>query len=400
MLSMGIWPILFWLCLAWLAYTYALYPVCLFVASGWKQLWADSAMALGAAERRRGEAAAADLPEVSLIMAAHNEAAAIPAKLGNLARLRYPADKIEFILVSDGSADGTARLLAEWGDPRARCLVLPERRGKAAALNAAVAAARFPVLVFCDAATLLEPEAVRRMARHFADPGVGLVCGALHFRHSQEARRTEGVYWRYEVLLRAMEARLGATQTPSGALYALRRAAWRPLPASALLDDLLALWTARRLGYRVLQDSGARGEEQAAGSVGAEFTRRVRIAAGSFRALPACWGFRMGWATRWAFVSHKLMRWLAPWFALGWLASSLALAGRPGYRAALGLEAILLAWAAAGALFRRWMARVPGGLTAYFLVAMNLALAAGLCRCLAGWAGWARAGTVHWESAQ
>lgn len=391
--------VIFWFCLAWLIYAYVLYPVCLFIASGWQQLWADAGVALGAADRRRAGGEDADLPGLSVVMAAHNEAAVLAAKLENLAGLRYPPERIEFIVVSDGSTDGTARLISEWAEPRARRLVLPERRGKAAALNAGVEAAQFPILMFCDAATMLEPEAAQRLARHFADPRVGVVCGALRFRQTPEARHTEGVYWRYEMLLRAMEARLGATQTPSGALYALRRAAFRPLPSGALLDDLVLLWTARRLGYRVAQDASARGEEQAAGSVAAEFTRRVRIAVGSFRALPACWGFRMGAATRWAFISHKLMRWLAPWFAMGWVAASLALAARPGYRWALAIEAAVFLWAGAGALFRRTLARVPGGLAAYFLVAMNLALAAGLCRWVADRAGIKRAGMVHWESA-
>lgn len=391
--------VIFWFSLAWLVYAYVLYPVCLFIASGWKQLWADTGVALGAADRRRAEGEDADLPGLSVVMAAHNEACILAAKLDNLAQLRYPPERIEFILVSDGSTDGTARLISQWTEPRARCLVLPERQGKAAALNAGVAAAQFSILLFCDAATMLEPEAARRLARHFADPRVGVVCGTLRFRQSPEARHTEGAYWRYEMLLRAMEARLGATQTPSGALYALRRTAFQPLPAGALLDDLLLLWTARRRGYRVVQDASARGEERAAGSVAGEFTRRVRIAVGSFRALPACWGFRMGAATRWAFISHKLMRWLVPWFALGCFASSLALAARPGYRWALGIEVAVLVWAGAGALFRRVLARMPGALAAYFLVAMNLALAAGLCRWAAERAGITRARLVHWESA-
>lgn len=389
----------FWICLAWLLYTYVLYPVCLFAAAGWKQFAADLRQARGAADRRRAFAAEADLPSVSLIMAAHNEAAVLAGKLHNLSALDYPPDRLEFVLVSDGSSDGTARLLSHWGDARARCLVLPERRGKAAALNAGVAAARHSILVFCDAATLLEPGAIRRLVRHFAAPGVGVVCGALHFRQSEESRHTEGLYWRYETLLRAMEARLGATPTPSGALYALRRAAFRPLPAGALLDDLLLLWTARRLGYGVVQDASARGEEIAASSVRAEFDRRVRIALGSFRALPACWGFPMGVAVRWVFLSHKLMRWLVPWFALGLFAASLALARQPGYRVVLALEAAVLIWAGAGALFRRWMMRIPGGLAAYFLLAMNLALAVGLCRCLAAQAGISRAAQVRWENA-
>jgi cellulose synthase/poly-beta-1,6-N-acetylglucosamine synthase-like glycosyltransferase len=388
---------IFWICLAWLSYAFALYPLALFLASATRQLAGDVRQLRGA-ERR---CVPTDWPGVSLILAARNEAATLPAKLANLAALDYPHDRLEFILVSDGSDDATAEVLASWPDPRAQRLVLPARRGKAAALTAAVALARFPVLLFCDAATLLEPGAVRQLAGHFSDARVGVVCGAVHFRGGRESRQTEGVYWRYEMVLRLLEARLGATLTSSGALYAMRRAAFRPLPPGSLLDDLLLLWTARRQGYGVVLDMAARGEDIAAPSVRGEFSRRLRIAEGSFQALPSCWGCRMGAVTRWAFVSHKLMRWLAPWPALGMVVSTcLLVAAHPGYRLAFAVEMAVLLWALAGALGRRWLARVPGGLLAYFGLAMNLALALGLCRWLAGRMGWSRPGMPHWESAQ
>lgn len=387
----------FWFCLAWLTYTFVLYPLALFLLSAARQLASD------ARQIQRGErrCAAAEWPRVSLILAAHNEAATLPAKLANLAALDYPHERIEFILISDGSDDTTAELLRGWRDPRAHCLVLPARRGKAAALNAAVAMARFPVLLFCDAATLLEPSAVYQLAGHFADPTVGVVCGAVGFRGNAESRQTEGIYWRYEMALRLMEARLGATLTPSGALYAMRSAAFRPLPPGALLDDLILLWSARRQGFRVALDAAARGEDIAAPSVRGEFSRRLRIAEGSFQALPACWGMRMGAATRWAFISHKLMRWLAPWLAFGLvISSSLLLVAHPDYRPAFALEMAVVLWALAGATGRRWLARIPGGLLAYYGLAMNLALAMGLCRWLAGRMGWSRFGVAHWERAQ
>ncbi len=388
---------IFWLCLCWVLYTYLLYPLLLFLAAASVQLRSDARQA-GGGERRQD--AVATLTGLSVILVARNEAAVLPAKLANLAKLDYPPESLEFILASDGSEDATAALLAQWADPRARCLILPGHQGKAAAINAAVAVARFPVLLFCDAATLLEPAAPRRLAAHFADPRVGVACGTLRFRASPESRRTEGVYWRFETALRLLEARLGATLTPSGALYALRRAAFRPLPADALLDDLLLLWTARRLGYRAVLDSGARGQEVAAATVGDEFHRRLRIAVGSFRALPACWRTPMTASTRWAFTSHKVMRWLTPWFALGLLASSLALVAHPAFRLVLAGQLALYLWALVGALARRRWAHVPGALLPYFGVAMQLALALGLCRWLAGRLGLTRGATVRWERAR
>ena len=144
---------------------------------------------------------------------------------------------------------------------------LAERCGKPTALNQGVSMARHDILVFSDAATLIAPDAIRCLVRHFLDPDVGVVCGALRFDGGAEHVATEGVYWKYETALRLMEGRLGATLTASGAMYAVRRSAFSPLKPETITDDLLVPMNARKRGFRVLFDPEAIATDFAAETV-------------------------------------------------------------------------------------------------------------------------------------
>lgn len=374
----------FWTALGVAAYAYWLYPVCLWLAYAGAQLRRDWRY-LGNRRDRRA-ATPRDWPGVSLIIAAHNEARYLPAKLANLRELDYPAELLQIVFISDGSTDGTTAILRQAAG--IEVAVLAERGGKAAALNAGVLRARHPVLIFTDAATLLAPDALRRLARHFADPAVGAVCGALEFQATAESRRTEGRFWRYESLLRLMEARLGICLTASGALYALRRACWQPLDRRALLDDFLVPMRAGAAGFAIRYDPEARAMDFAAANVEGEFLRRVRLAAGSFRALGALWRLRMPGLTRWAFFSHKVLRWIVPLLLPVLLAANAVLAAAPGaawgYRALLAAQAAFYLLALAGARRRPRFPAPRAARLAYYVLAMNAAFIAGLVRVLAG----------------
>ena len=277
--------VLFWACCLLAAHTYLLYPLFLLAASSLVQGWRDLRYLWTPRDRRLIAAAPAALPPVSLIVPAHDEERRLPDKLANLKALDYPPDRLQVVFVSDGSTDGTNAILERAVGGTIEALYLPARSGKASAVNQAIARARHAILVFSDAATLFAPDAVRMLVRHFADPRVGAVCGALRFEASAESQQTEGLYWRYESTLRLMESRLGVTLTASGAIYALRRECFVPLPADTLVEDLLVPVNTRRAGFRVLYDPDAVGTDFAPPTVAGEFTRRVRIATGSFRAL-------------------------------------------------------------------------------------------------------------------
>ncbi len=374
----------FWASLLLVAHTYLLYPITLFFAYALVQVSRDWRYLLSRRDGRCPAKPATELPPVTLIIAAHNEEAHLRDKLANIRQLDYSRDRLNVIFVSDGSTDGTNAILRTVDDPNIRCIFLPARGGKANALNHAVAQAGQEILIFSDAATKFAPDALAKLARHFADPRVGAVCGSLEFEASPESRQTEGVYWAYETRLRLMEARLGATLTASGAIYALRRCCYPRLPANTVLDDLVIPLNARKLGYRVLYDPEAVGTDVAASSVAGEFTRRVRLATGSFRALGQMVRTPLDPVTAFAFFSHKVLRWILPFPLMAMLVSSGLLWGRPLYRIALLGQLAFYLWAALGFLFRQRMRSVRFGLLGYYLLAIHLAFLVGFVHFLGG----------------
>ncbi|MGH9406197.1 MAG: glycosyltransferase family 2 protein [Terriglobia bacterium] len=327
-----------------------------------------------------------ELPPVSLIFPAYNEEAHLEEKIANTRQLDYPADKLEVLIVSDGSTDRTNEILKAAPDPNFRTIFLPQRGGKFNALNRAVSEARHDIFLFCDATTLFPPGIVRLLVRHFADPRIGVAAGALQFQGTAEYHGTQGIYWKFEALLRRMEGRLGLTITASGANYALRRVCYRFLTANDAVEDCLIPMHARGMGYKVVYDPEAVGSELAASSVRNEFGRKVRFAVGGFGSLPSLLGAaaRSSPKIAFAFLSHKLLRWIAPFFFAALLASNAALLEHPFYRCTFIAQLLFYFWAGAGFIFRERMKTVRFALIGYFVVAMNIALAVGFFRFLAG----------------
>jgi len=374
----------FWAALLGILYAYFGYPLLLFVCYGLAQMLRDLHYLMNRSDRRRGDRPAEELPALSMLIAAYNEEEHLQEKISNIAALDYPADKLQVVIVSDGSSDGTNAILGGISDSRIEVVIQPERSGKAAALNVALKRARHDLLVLSDCSTMFSPNALRKLVRHFADPAIGLVCGSLLFEAGAESRQTEGVYWKYETVLRLMEARLGATLTPSGAIYAVRRCAYAPPGQGVVVEDIVASMNARRLGYKVHYDPEAKAIDYPAPTVAGEFKRRVRIAAGSFLALSSLLRVPLRGFTALAFVSHKLLRWIVPMLLILVFASNLFLLGKPLYRVSLLLQVAIFAWAAVGFVFRHRLQQVRFALVGYFLVAMNLAFLVGLLQCLTG----------------
>ncbi|HEX3739920.1 MAG TPA: glycosyltransferase family 2 protein [Terriglobales bacterium] len=374
----------FWVSLGLVLYPYVLYPLVLFLTYSVTQAWRDLRY-LGSPRNRRTETPApSGLPGVSIIIPAYNEEKVLLAKIDNLHELDFPRERLQVIFVSDGSEDGTNQILQNLTDENYQCILLTERKGKANALNQAVARATNEILVFCDAGTLFELDAIKKLVRHFSDPEVGAVCGAVRYEAGSDARQTEGAYWKYESALRMMEARLGAILNASGCIYALRRECFSPIPQSTILEDFVIPMRARRLGFSVLYDPEAVAIEFPASTVSGEFTRRVRLAVGSFRALGDL--VRVPWRgfTPFALISHKLLRWLVPFFAITLFISNVFLMRSPSYRVALAAQVLFYCWAGLGFFFYQHMRRVRYGLVPYFLFAMHLAFIVGFFRCLVG----------------
>jgi cellulose synthase/poly-beta-1,6-N-acetylglucosamine synthase-like glycosyltransferase len=375
---------LFWGSAALLMYTYAVYPLLLIVFGAVAQLTRDLRFGLSRRSRRACRAAR---PRVSIVFAAHNEEAVIARKMANCAALDYPPESLEILVGCDGCTDATAARARAAAPLNASVYEFKDRGGKLAVLNRLVPLAQGEIVVFCDANTDFEPDAVGLLVRHFSRPDVGCVCGELRFRAGEgNASGGEHLYWRYETLLKFLESRLNMLVGANGALFAIRRSLFTPIPGDGIVEDLLIALKVRASGHHVVYDPEAIAWEDAACDTRQEFKRRVRIGAGNFHALRHAWRLlspRAG-GVAFAFWSHKICRWMAPFALLAAQVSAAALARDPMYgaAAAAGLSFALMAvvglW-----LERRARSWAPVSVPYYFL-SMNLALALGLIAFVRG----------------
>jgi cellulose synthase/poly-beta-1,6-N-acetylglucosamine synthase-like glycosyltransferase len=317
---------LFWGSATVLAYTYFGYPAWLWLRTRY---------------RPRPVHAAACAPSVSIVMVVRNEAAVLERKLQNLRELNYPSDLVEIIVVSDGSTDSTNQILDDYRvDPRVRVLLNPESRGKAAGLDDAIAAARHDIVVFTDARQKIEPDALRLLLESFADSQVGCASGELMLGDPQggEVIRGVGLYWRVEKTIREMESASGSVVGATGALYAVRRSLLVPVPAGTVLDDVYIPMHVARQGFRVIFVPSAHAWDVADQGAEREFSRKVRTLSGNYQLVQlAPWLLGGQNPLRFEFISHKLLRLLAPFALAAALAASIALP-QPAYRIALALQ--------------------------------------------------------------
>lgn len=254
-------------------------------------------------------------PTVSIVIAVHNEVGRIPAKFSSLLELDYPKDKLEIVIASDGSSDGTNELLQSL--PNVKAVIGQQNRGKASALNAAIAVARGEVILFTDARQAIEPSALRELVAHFADPAVGCASGELMFFGKVGQESGVSVYWRLEKAIRRLESETGSVVGATGAIYAVRRSLVPFLPEGTLLDDVYIPISVVRQGYRVVFDPVARAwdEEPSAGTQ--EFRRKVRTLAGNYQLIDlAPWLLSWNNPQLWRVISHKLMRLIAPYLLM------------------------------------------------------------------------------------
>ena len=359
--------ILFWASALLITYVYLGYPAMLAV---WARI----------VGRRTVVAEAKPLvPSLSIVVAARNEAGRLRARLDNLLALDYPADRRQIIVVSDGSTDATPAVLATFGEAIETIMLPPS--GKAAALNAGVARARHDIVVFADARQTFAPDALRALVSPFADPRVGGVTGELilgcetcggrrrgvdrrtierRHRRSESIRRSlaerrghfastigegVGLYWRYEKALRRLETTVGSTLGATGAIYALRRSLWQPLPDDTLLDDVLAPMRAVLAGSRVVFEERATAFDHTPPDSSSEARRKVRTLAGNVQILwlePRLLVPLLNpvWVQ---YVSHKIGRLVVPYALLALLAANIALVGNHPF--------FVLSLAAQGALY-------------------------------------------------
>lgn len=268
-------------------------------------------------------------PRVTAVLAVHDGAAHVQAKLENLLALDYPPGLLDIVVACDGCRDDSATRCRASGDARIRVLEFAERRGKAACLNDAVAQAQGEVLLMTDVRQRLEPDALRRLVADLGDPGVGAVGGQLRLFDARTGfARGIDAYWRYESLIRDSESRSGSVIGVSGALYAMRHALFRPLPPGTVLDDVLVPMQVAAAGSRVVYEPLAVAWDGTSQQPRDEQRRKIRTLAGNYQLIQLAPWLLLPWRNPlwFRFVSHKLLRLLAPWLLLAFALSTALLA--------------------------------------------------------------------------
>ncbi len=370
-----IFAFLFWVCFGLLVYVYLGYLLLLTLLAWFSEApFPDSDL---------------PAPSVTLLISAFNESQVIAAKLENALALEYPCDRLEIMVISDGSDDGTDEIVQRFSPRGIRLLRQEPRMGKTAGLNLGVSEAHGQILVFSDANAMYQSDAVRRLVRHFSSPKVGYVVGnARYYEKGTESSsaQSEGLYWKLETYLKKKESIFGSVVGGDGAIYAVRRELYSPLLPTDINDFLNPLQIVT-LGYYGVFEPAAVCYEEAAENFGQEYRRKVRIISRSLNALrrvPEVLNPLQNSRHWFLLVSHKVLRWFAPFFMILCLAASLALWRSPLYKTAALLQIAFYVLALVG-----WKWR-PGNKIgkllslAFYFCMVNLASLVGCVKCFRG----------------
>lgn len=321
--------VVFWLSLGTICYVYVGYPLVLTLFARWcarPTIHNDG-----------------HLPTVSLVIAAYNEEKVLAEKLRNSVALDYPKALLEIVVASDGSTDGTNAIAKSFEAQGIVLHTVNPRGGKTRALNAVIPKTHGEILVLSDANAMYQPDAIRQLVRHFADPTVGAVSGDVRLMDAADAHAdSEGLYYQYERYVQTQESRIGSIIGADGAMYAVARKAFRPPSSGIIVDDFVISMTVARLGFRVLYEPRAVAFEGGTPSGSEEFRRKIRIVSGGIQAFKRGEGLPMlSQPFLWfCYGSHKLLRWLLPLFLLWTLVSSVVLATEPLYLVGLILQVL------------------------------------------------------------
>lgn len=311
--------VLFWGSILLILYTYFGYPILISLvpSRGAKKTDAD---------------APPFTPTVTLLVAAYNEKAVIEEKIRNSLGSEYPRDRLQVLIVTDGSDDGTPDLVQKYLDQGVELLHQPERRGKMAAINRAMQHVRGEVIVFSDANNLYQSDTIQRLAQPFSDPEVGAVTGAkVILKGDGDLGESEGLYWKYESYIKKQESRAGSCTSVAGEILAIRKAAYIRPPDNIINDDFFTAMQVVRQGYRLVYEPRARSSERVSPSARDEVIRRRRINAGRYQAIAMSrqlLPFDKPLLV-WQILSHKFMRPLVPFFMIAALLTNLLAAAIP-----------------------------------------------------------------------
>lgn len=374
---------LFWLSLGLVFYAFLGYGILLFVLVKLRRLLKPARRAVHPPDDQ--------LPTMSLIIAAYNEENTIERKIENTLALRYPADRLRIIFVTDGSSDLTPGIVASY--PELGLMHSPERKGKIHAIHRVMETVSSEIVVFTDANTFLNQSALVLIARHYADPGVGAVSGEkrVSMEASADATSGEGFYWKYESRLKKWDSELYSVVGAAGELFSVRRSLYMPVPADTILDDFMISMLVAAQGYRIVYEPEAYAVEEASENITEELKRKVRIAAGGIqsvlRLLPLLNPLRFP-ILSFQYVSHRVLRWTVtpPALILAFMLNIWICLDSPElvYRLLLAGQCLFYLMALLGWWAERKSVKVRAFFIPYYFCMMNYAVLAGIFRFVSG----------------
>ncbi len=334
----------------------------------------------------------AALPTCTLVVAAYNEEGFIADKIKNSLALNYPAGKLRYIFVTDGSSDRTPDIIAQY--PQIQLMHTPARSGKIAAVHRAMEQVTSEVVVFTDANTFLNTEALTHICRHYTDAKVGAVAGEKRVAVEETADATagEGFYWKYESKLKTWDSELYSVVGAAGELFSIRTGLYRPVAPDTILDDFMISLLVIIDGYRVIYEPEAYATETSSASVKEELKRKIRIAAGGIQSIlrlkPLLNPFKIPVLT-FEYVSHRVLRWtIVPFLMILALLLNIAIVvqGSAGISYALLMVAQVGFYLAslAGWLLETRQIKVKLLFIPYYFCMMNYAVIRGIFRYMAG----------------
>ena len=341
-------------------------------------------------------------PTLTVIVAAYNEEDFIIEKINNTLALNYPQDKLRFIFVTDGSNDRTPELIA--GFPQIKLMHSPERNGKIAAMHRAMREVSTEIIIFTDANTILNKDALTNICRHYKDISVGAVSGEkrVNIEKVEDATAGEGFYWKYESKLKTWDSELYSVVGAAGELFSIRTRLYEPIPPDTILDDFMISMLIAKKGYRIVYEPMAYATENGSENVQEELKRKIRIAAGGIQSIVRLKSLLSpfgNFVLSFQYISHRVLRWtVTPYLMLLALFTNILIAFAPSipviYWVLLYCQLGFYMLALLGWIFEKRQVRIKVLFIPYYFCMMNYAVMAGISRY------WNGSQSAVWEKAK
>ena len=320
------------------------------------------------------------LPDVSMVISAYNEEKVIEKKIRNFLEIDYPEEKIRLFIGSDGSNDGTNEILKRYEGEKIKISLYEQRRGKTAVLNNLIPQTEGSIIIFSDADTFYQPDAVKKIVRHFADKNVGAVCGRLILSNPDEKNVGgwgEKIYWVYENKIKQIEGIIKTTIGATGGIYAIRKSLFNKVPENKnIACDFFTPVKIAGSGFDVIYEGEAKAAEKTAMSIRKEFSRKIRIGVQNFRVIPMLVPYLNPLKGFIAFGlwSHKIIRWFTPFLLISLFVINVLLADKPFYKAVLIVQAVFLIFTLIGFILQFFGKKMFIFSAPFYYITINAAL--------------------------